>query len=540
MDYFCSAFSLCFEIPLCRVELKVCVGEDQPVEASYKLFGGDHEDSKQKLRPKLLDLDLDENEKFVPVPKPTIVTIKKGNRTRYYFVAQQSNSTKDEHYGIGENNFWTTGICPIPDVFDGNIIYKDLFNKGLVQKTKELHISKFGSTCEIKETMPDDMILDTVIPRPFPTSVPGGRGQVELKETYMMELAQAAQKILLNHLFDRDFALMEKITTFQHDCHDALLIGDTFFTGLTLIGDMAGKSNSVYYHNDDHAYCSICIILESANCKKTGITMYQSKSEDSRMEKSIDFQNGRYHIGPYNPSMKVFYRWNGQKAIIKFDVEKKVVDHVDTFGTLHIENQLRQMTENRDTHQSRRDRDKKKGRQGYFSQKNFPKQTGTKRSCLQDAVVNAAKQLGVDLNVEQFMEECPPKTYTDTQIAAVFSNVQGKLKFVFDFKLFRKAGGPEANLVATQDRKVRLVCSDITSKDGTTKHSFIHCAYKLRQIQRKHVGAMIDNRSNEPIWLLEESDGENIEVARTALQNFFGGEGTIVKFTHIYEVTKPE
>ena len=105
--------------------------------------------------------------------------------------------------------------------------------------------------------------------------------------------------------------------------------------------------------------------------------------------------------------------------------------------------------------------------------------------------------------------------------------------------MFRMGGGPEANLIAAQDKKVRLVCSDITSNGSTTKHAFIHCAYRLKQIHREHVGAMIDNRENEPIWLLEEKDGALVQVARTAIENFFGGKGTIVKFTHIYEVTKP-
>ena len=70
-------------------------------------------------------------------------------------------------------------------------------------------------------------------------------------------------------------------------------------------------------------------------------------------------------------------------------------------------------------------------------------------------------------------------------------------------------GGPEANLVAARDGKVRLMSSEITST-----------AYKLESIKKEHIEALIDNRAVEPICLLEKTDYSSKALARKAMGNF--------------------
>ena len=212
------------------------------------------------------------------------------------------------------------------------------------------------------------------------------------------------------------------------------------------------------------------------------------------------------------------------------------------YGVVHIqrlENLLVQRDMEHRTNSSRSARNKvatTRKRQGYIFFENYPKQSGDKRSCLQDAVVNAAHQLKVPMDVHAFMQACPPKTKVDTRIQDVFDAAAKFLEFEKDNLIFAMKGGTKANLLATKDGKVRLVCSKVTNRKITTKHAFIHCAYKLEGVNKEHVGAIIDNREEEPICLIEPEDFKTAENARQTITNFFGGKNTRVFIESIYKV----
>ena len=189
--------------------------------------------------------------------------------------------------------------------------------------------------------------------------------------------------------------------------------------------------------------------------------------------------------------------------------------------------------------QTRRQNQTKKKRAGYFFDYRFPKVNGDMRSCIQDAVLNAATQLGIEIDQEEFKKKCPPRKTIDASIGNVIKEAGKYMHITKDGgDICNMLGGPEANLVASTDGKLRVVHATIQAKNNEiTEHAFCHCAYKLKERKdQEHVGAIIDNRKKAPICLIEEHDVQDLDGARRVMTNFFGGEGTRVRVKTVYVV----
>ena len=194
-----------------------------------------------------------------------------------------------------------------------------------------------------------------------------------------------------------------------------------------------------------------------------------------------------------------------------------------------------------------------KRKAGYIYLHSERKITGTLRSCLQDAAIIASKHVGVDMTKNYLYKRCDPRRTKDSTIKEVTEACKDKINFVHQTAKFthvRKGGGKENQLIKCTDGKVRVVIASVENASETTQHAFIHVAcaikkneyifYKSSVYSNKsfpnHVSAVIDNRVNEPLCLIEESDIETVESSRSVLVIFFGGEGVKVWIKEIFMI----
>ena len=116
-----------------------------------------------------------------------------------------------------------------------------------------------------------------------------------------------------------------------------------------------------------------------------------------------------------------------------------------------------------------------------FNKHNKQERTTNYRSCVQDAVINASKELGKAVSKEFIYKHCKPSLYKDTSIDKIIPCVAHLLKFMMDMVTFgNKIGGIEASLLRCTDKNIRIIISnlnDITTKEKIYNHAFVHRAY---------------------------------------------------------------
>ena len=65
----------------------------------------------------------------------------------------------------------------------------------------------------------------------------------------------------------------------------------------------------------------------------------------------------------------------------------------------------------------------------------------------------------------------------------------------------------------------------------------MHRACCIATINKKHIGALIDNRKEEPILLIEENDVVNSKVSHNVYVKFFGGDKNMeVTISSIFKI----
>ena len=99
-------------------------------------------------------------------------------------------------------------------------------------------------------------------------------------------------------------------------------------------------------------------------------------------------------------------------------------------------------------------------------------------------------------------------------------------------------GGVEFNLITCMDAKIWLVVATVEDVEDTTVHVFIHVTKELQNIQKPHVGALVDNREKSPVYLIQNFDGEDQFTARRVFINFFSNGHAKVRITNMYVLTK--
>ena len=137
---------------------------------------------------------------------------------------------------------------------------------------------------------------------------------------------------------------------------------------------------------------------------------------------------------------------------------------------------------------------------------------------------------------------CPPSVDENATMANIIPCVSHLFKFTRGIALFaRSSGGNEFCLLKCVDSKVRIVIihlNDTKNNETIYKHAVVHRASPITNVNKPHIGALIDNRVGEPILLIQTYDIRDAKTARKVFMKYFGiTEPHIhVRITEIFEV----
>ena len=168
---------------------------------------------------------------------------------------------------------------------------------------------------------------------------------------------------------------------------------------------------------------------------------------------------------------------------------------------------------------------RKKG--GFRDVYGTKKATGIQRSCMQDAVVNGAKELGRTIDQQVLYTEVPLAVDSDVSLDAIqYADCVTKVMQFERENLHHMLHGPVYNLM-NRSSGVYFVMTDLKDKDGdTSSHALIYNANATLP-DSDYRGVLIDNCGDSPVRYLEDSDRATKESARATLDSFLNAEARI-------------
>ena len=442
----------------------------------------------------------------------------------------------------------------LPDKFSQkrfSNIYQQLFKEGNKFKGQSAPMSIYGSTmhpCQNRFNQKHN----TFVPRQN-VATKLGKASAMLKKECIISMVKLAESIATKHYQQHDPELLEHLTAFKKSPQE-WRICDTMFTSMALVGDLSNGQN--HFHRDKNDIVSVILMLGS-NDVTGGRTMYFEDGEKNEMNPTHEekMEHGKFQVGPFDIVNHLGTRWTNQRGIISFYIRRDVFQHFTMFGNKLFnmaigESELSHRTDLTRTCNMKHVRTKNKKKRmnqkiagGYilFNKHNKQERTMNYRSCVQDAVINASKELGRAVAKELIYKHCKPSLYEDTSLDKIIPCVKHLLKFTMDMVTFgNKIGGIEASLLRCRDKKIRIIISNLNNK--TTKktiynHAFVHRASQLPGSKRKHIGALIDNREGEPVLLIQERDLLSHKTARSVYVKYLGGNANLeLRITSIIKV----
>ena len=147
---------------------------------------------------------------------------------------------------------------------------------------------------------------------------------------------------------------------------------------------------------------------------------------------------------------------------------------------------------------------------------------GNLRSCAQDALVNAAKALGVRVTKKQVYDATLP-TEGDTEMGLIIDYAVNELGIQMDKKtqLCQIKGGPAyALLQKTQGVFVVELCISQSGMDDDY-HNVVYDADYQHVMYPGIRGAIIDNEKDTPVKFIEPSDRAEVQQARDVFHSLF-------------------
>ena len=147
---------------------------------------------------------------------------------------------------------------------------------------------------------------------------------------------------------------------------------------------------------------------------------------------------------------------------------------------------------------------------------------GNLRSCAQDALINAAKALGVSVTKKQVYDATLP-TEGDTKMGLIVDYAVNELGIQMDknTQLNQIKGGPEyALLQHTEGVFVVELCISQSGMDDDY-HNVVYDADYQHVMYPGIRGAIIDNEKDTPVKFIEPSDRAEVQQARDVFHSLF-------------------
>ena len=154
---------------------------------------------------------------------------------------------------------------------------------------------------------------------------------------------------------------------------------------------------------------------------------------------------------------------------------------------------------------------------------------GNERSCAQDALVNAAKALGVPVTKKQVYDATLPAE-GDTEMGVIIDyalNVLGiqmddvRLEKTLGFLLFRATGGPMYALLQQTEGVFVIELRISQSGMDDDYHNVVYDADYQHVMYPGIRGAIIDNEKDTPVKFIEPLDRAEVQQARDVFHSLF-------------------
>ena len=174
-----------------------------------------------------------------------------------------------------------------------------------------------------------------MLPRPVVKSRPFQLGHMIMTNcTWLYHLCQHVEELTINYLLTNKtqstVSVLDHIKFSKEHVHPSLRICNTFFTQMIIVGCFKSTEGSIppYEDNDDHV--TALVSLGKTNNLVGGDTFYGEKQPDGvlTITQRIPFRHGNIQIGLYNNVTHGAFQWsNGERGVINFSLQKKILDH---------------------------------------------------------------------------------------------------------------------------------------------------------------------------------------------------------------------
>ena len=242
------------------------------------------------------------------------------------------------------------GMFPIPPQLAlGNykLTYKALMHAAYKYKSKSAPMFLFGSTimgtgAKYQFSKPDGK--NGMLPRLNTASRPGTNGATMMQQTWLIEMAQNAERLAREYAARHDTGLIAVLDEAKRIIPAELRIADTCFTALALVGDLKPGDN--HPHVDDHDIISLFTtvgdsdVMGGRTLYYNGGSAFDKKHPASTCGEVIaetPFKHGQYQVGPFESVVHGGERWTGHRGVLSFYLNEGILKHFRTYGTAHYD-----------------------------------------------------------------------------------------------------------------------------------------------------------------------------------------------------------
>ena len=177
-------------------------------------------------------------------------------------------------------------------------------------------------------------------------------------------------------------------------------------------------------------------------------------------------------------------------------------------------------------------------RLGYIDLEVSQKQEGTKRSCLQDAFINAGFLFGKNIKEEMY-KLFPPMKKKNASLKKIINSPVITKNFQLESEqvFARVSGGNEWRLLHhRQGTGVYIVWGTVQPTNQKKEyHAFVYNSCFSEFNNKKYYGAIIDNRNHSKLRAFTQEDLKDHLSTRKSLSDYFGGETRVNNWIRILD-----
>ena len=191
-----------------------------------------------------------------------------------------------------------------------------------------------GSTCSAssrKYAFERELGEWSMLPRLNAQSKPGTPGHAFMTSPPTIRMAEDAARITMRWAEATNPELAATLRHAKEVIPPELRYGDTFWTAITLVGDLRDGNNHI--HKDLHDVVSLIVMV--GKDITGGATHYYD--DTGKVVQTVPFEHGRYQVCEFDKVWHASEQWQGKRGIISFYLNREIMEHFARYGTAKYE-----------------------------------------------------------------------------------------------------------------------------------------------------------------------------------------------------------